>query len=643
MKCVGVYQNALFRKVFLLLSFLMGILVCQSQECLVPLQYGCGMESVAPYKRVQALRLPFFDDFSNYTGLPDTARWQPSGAWVNRDYDAMPPTLGMVTLDALDAQGVLYATTPTSLFAADTLQSRPIRLDSLWTTTSRRARLSDSICLSFYYLPGGGSGPEWQHVGSRPGQHDSLILEFWDQERWSRVWSIGGTSVDSLVAASGHRWQRVSVMIENEEYLHAAFAFRFRNLCSLDDNPQTGMVGNTDQWLLDYIELDAYRTRYDSIMHDVAFVSRPPSMLRNYYAMPARQFVAAEMADSLQIVITNRYDAPLATHYQYGVYDAAGRQVFSYDGGYANVPPFLPGEVYQTNSAHAAPPVQFVFPLIGDTTTFWIRHEVHEGVGGDERGENDEMTFEQVFSNYYAYDDGLPEKGYGVVSAGQPRIASMFQLNVADTLTAVDLWFNRTLNDVNTFIMFRLTVWSDAGGVPGAVLYSDATLRRADAEQVGSYQRFVLEYPVVVSGRIYVGLVQSAAGYINLGFDCGQDHHDRCFYSTDNVWHTTVYSGALMLRPYFGHAATVGIETVEVNRSLLLYPNPVRDVLHVNWSNATAATVSVYDCLGHLLLTQGVEGRNWTILSVDMLPKGCYMLVLRDRRGGRLAAKNFCK
>lgn len=633
-----------------LLPFLFGCSVAlglQAQELLTPLQCRpVSRDSMSARKQAVSLRLPFFDDFSNYQGCPDDTRWRPSGARVNRDYDALPPTLGMVTLDALNERGVLYSHASTSLFAADTLQSWDIRLDSVWDVSPHPSRLSDSVCLSFYYLPGGGEGPEWQHVGSRPGTQDSLILEFWNanDSRWSRVWTTSGACVDSLVAATGHRWQRVAVMIDDVGFLSSAFSFRFRNLCSLADNPQHGMVGNTDQWHIDYVVLDAHRSVNDSVMHDVAFVSAPPSMLRDYMAMPARQYSDDALADSIAVVISNRYSSTIAIRYQYEVFDESGLSICTYDGGFSNIVPFLPSESYQTASAHATPPVVFSFPISGSPRTFYVRHTVHEGVGGDEWGENDTMTFVQRFADYYAYDDGMPEKGYGVVSTGVSRIASRFDLSVPDTLTVVSVFFNDSYNRDNAFIQFRLAVWEDDGGKPGRIVYCDDNVRYADAEHLGCFQRFVLESPVVVSGTIYVGLVQQSSGYLNLGFDCNHDRHDRCFYSMANVWQTTVYHGSLMLRPYFGSGAVVGIAAEPERMSLTLWPNPVQRLLHVESvdGDMSGGLLMVYDMTGRCKFFKKVEpSANEVVIATDAWPKGCYLLVVRDVFGNVLTSRRF--
>ena len=52
----------------------------------------------------------------------------------------------------------------------------------------------------------------------------------------------------------------------------------------------------------------------------------------------------------------------------------------------------------------------------------------------------------QEFYNYYAYDDGIPEKGYGVTPHNS-SLASQFSISVPDTLQGVQILFNRTFKD----------------------------------------------------------------------------------------------------------------------------------------------------------------------------------------------------
>lgn len=340
------------RSFFLTLCLLLP-LTLRSQEVLLPLQ----TREVPPRAKSgsAAVSLPFFDDFAGQGLSP--LLWQQGAVAVDAGHGLQPPTVGVATLDAIDAAGNLYQQAVASLFPADTLCSRPIRLDSL--------SAADSVVLSFYYLPGGGQGNLWERVGDCPDVTDSLFLDFYRaaDSTWQTVWCRNGVTVDSLVAATGRDWQYVEVAVADSLFFDSLFCFRFRNYCSLPTTAKPGLAGNCDYWHLDYVYLDRGRDSMPQpVFRDVAFVAGAPSMLGVYRAMPARQYRAADMADTLRMVITNLYDSPLATQYTYTVVDGRGDTLHAYDGGYENAPAFLPEAVYQNAGTHAAPPVGFAFP-----------------------------------------------------------------------------------------------------------------------------------------------------------------------------------------------------------------------------------------------------------------------------------------
>ncbi|MBR4136671.1 MAG: T9SS type A sorting domain-containing protein [Bacteroidales bacterium] len=132
-------------------------------------------------KNGTAVKLPFLEDFSSYTGYPNPALWQDRQGFVNNTYPVFPPSIGVVTLDALDENGRVYAHAERTPFAADTLTSNLIRLDSNFTF-HRPMYLSDSLYFSFYYQPGGACKSQpavgWERIGDAPEQEDRLILEF---------------------------------------------------------------------------------------------------------------------------------------------------------------------------------------------------------------------------------------------------------------------------------------------------------------------------------------------------------------------------------------------------------------------------------------------------------------------------------
>ena len=91
-----------------------------------------------------SVRLPFTEDFSNYTGYPSSELWTDRKCFVNNTFAIAPPSIGVATFDALDENGKIYAHADRTTFPADTLTSVCIRLDSNFTQ-HRPMRVSDSL------------------------------------------------------------------------------------------------------------------------------------------------------------------------------------------------------------------------------------------------------------------------------------------------------------------------------------------------------------------------------------------------------------------------------------------------------------------------------------------------------------------
>ena len=529
----------------------------------------------------------------------------------------------MATLDALGPDGRLYPAASTSPFPADTLCSRPIQLDSLSP--------ADSLVLSFFYLPGGGSGNMWERIGDTPDNGDSLFLDLYRpaDSLWTTVWARGGVSVDTLVAHTGHAWQYVALTISDPDYFHSEFRFRFRNRCSLESSTKPGMRGNCDQWNIDYVLLDTARSSAAAPhWRDVAFVSPAPSALAACQAMPARQFRAADQAANMPVTIANLFGSELATHYSYSILGPDGDTLHTYDGGFENAPSYG----YQTLAPHANPPLTgFTFPQDGIQRTFTIIHTISEGVAGDNRPLNDTLRFSQVFADYYAYDDGSAENGYGLTStASHVYLAYRFDLNNADTLTAVDMSFNSTSASENEAIQFYITVWqADDDGRPGTVLYRDTQRRRPVINESNNpFVTYHLEQPVVLQGgSIFVGFEQVGNNYINLGFDRNTQSADRIWYLTSTQWQQSILRGSLLLRPRFGSANQLAINERRVESGeWRVWPNPAHDVIHIDGLPQSAA-VTVHNVTGHPV-EMWKAGK--TEFSIQHLPNGIYFL----RAGG---------
>ena len=598
---------------------------------LLPAAWLPAQEALSSLRRPEAaaqkdgdmtLSLPFFDDFSNTR--QSLLYWHPGGTFFNQGYAPLPPTIGMATLDAFKSDGTLYPTATGQLFTGDTLTSMPLRLDTVFQPYTRPLSPSDSVYFSFFYLPGGGYGNMWERSGDPPESQDSLILEFFNPilNDWARVWVTPGTHPDSLHARTGSYWQFVEIPLLDERFFQPGFQFRFCNLCSLDNINKNGILSNADQWNIDYVYLNHGRHHRDTAARDVAFVNPAPSMLKHYQAMPARQFTPADLTDTLPVTITNRFTQELATVYGYRIYDRLHQLMHSYDGGYENTPVYWRAHSYQTSPAHARPPLNYTLPVSHDSPdAFYISHYLREGVSGDPYPQNDTISFTQTFDNYYAYDDGTPENGYGITSTNPAvRLACRFTLNTEDTLTALYLYFNHTLADQNSSIRFYITVWDDADGHPGNIIYQDCDRRRPLFKGFNQYVRYVLDQPLICNGTIYIGLEQTTADYINLGFDRNNNASQHIFYLTGSEWQTSILRGALMLRPAFGHRATLSIDTPHAD-SFTVALQGDRLVIHSD----TPAPASVYNLKGQKVYENRTQGAA-THCTTQPLPAGLYLV-----------------
>lgn len=567
--------------------------------------------------------LPFIDDFSNYVGIPNSDKWESFGAVVNCSYQFNPPSVGVATLDATDIYGKLYAHATSSPFYADTLASRSIRLDSVLSPYGIALSPSDSIYLSFYVQPAGGSGKQWEMIGSRPSSEDSIILEFYSLETgWNRIWSMGGEHADSLYNRYGSYYKYVLIPITDQTYFNKEFRFRFRNMASLSNSSLSSYIGNCDQWNIDYVYLNRNRSFEDTSRRDLAFVEPAPSMLKRYQAMPSRQFKQDEMADSLHIKIVNLADMALSSTYKYEITNESGMRIYSYDGGFENISPYSQTQQYQTSPNHARPTVDFVFDINPDRWyAFDITHTIKEGVGQDWLPANDTIRFKQIFEDYFAYDDGTAENGIGVEPISGSHLAVRYDLNEKDTLSAVDIYFNTSLNESN-FKPFFICVWTCENGLPAEMIYkSEKLIPRSDS--LNRFARFVLDESIVLpAGSFFISLQTKGNDYLNIGFDRNTNSSEYTFSKTGSDWQQSFEKGSVMMRPYFGYRASVGLDKVDASE-IKIYPNPASTKVYLQ--NCNGLLKRLFDMNGRMLL-QTRENE----IDISRFDCGVYILQVAD-------------
>jgi len=660
----------------------------------------------------EALQLPFFDDFSEYSLYPDQEKWTGKSVFVNKDFPQYPTNVGAATFDAIDATGTVYENATWIPFEADVMTSQLIRLDSIFDPVTRALGPQDSIYLSFYYQPQGN--------GNEPESWDTLILDFsyfgdtvfshmdsvtWSTQNWltdiddtippltnlynpsgmgcneelyittyvpltwndsvtipcdsvfgpdtlwQKMWYAEGMSLSDFKSIHGKDFAQVMIPLYTDtsdlKFFTDHFQFRFRNYASIANDIIPSWQSNVDQWNVDWVYLNYNRSLGDSTYRELVFSQRAPSFLKDYQSMPYRQYRAgsttALLKSSFEMYISNLDDVEHNTNYEYTVQQVNGSFNYSYYGGSCNLLPYDLFGFQNCNSscgaAHACPPVNsaFNYDFERDTTSYLIKHYISDSSETDVIV--DSTSYTQGFYNYFAYDDGTPEFGYGVEPAGA-YVAYQFTMSVPDTLRGVQMYFNKTLDNSND-IFFLLNVWKDNNGVPGELIYTSASLKPMWEDGLFVFYPYMFDTTLLVSGTFYVGWQQLASGNLNIGLDSNNDNGDKIFFSTDNNWFTSDVSGSLLIRPIVGPDMILDVDEKPLSTSaqtIRIYPNPTEHSFTVDQSAVSLssnAVLRIYNLYGSLVHQQtGIHSS----VNVSNLSKGMYIVKILDQ-GKMFSAK----
>lgn len=589
--------------------------------------------STAKTQKLVLDTLPVIDDFSGRSIFPDSSIWTDHHVFVNNNYPYLPPTVGVATFDALNDTGALYSVANAYGFVADTLTSKYVRLDSVLGINPSSLKIKDSIYFSFLYQP--------QGIGNAPEEEDSLVLEFYSPAtgEWNHVWASEGSTLSAFHNKYNVWFKQVMIPItDSVSYFQNGFRFRFYNYASLTNNSQPTWAGNVDQWNLDYVYLGKGRNMGDSIFNDVAFVQPAPSVLKKYSSMPWNQYLfnpSAELKDSLYMFMRNLDSLDIQISYYYNVYDESGSLIPdpdpitppTYDAGKTNIYALSLNQFSTHELLFKFPHVHFVLPAsTADSASFKIIHVLQETSSQDIRRSNDTTIFEQKFYNYYAYDDGTPEAGYGL-SPAHSKLAYRFTLNQPDTLRAIKMFFNQTYNNASQKY-FYLTIWADNNQKPGNILYQKTGMKPLYEDSLNEFHTYKLDTALYLSGTFYVGWEQLDDSNLNLGYDKNTDAKSNILYNTAGSWLTSSYAGALMIRPVFGkNFSLAGIHESETQQvQFSVYPNPVNgEVLHLSTKESfdhSNIAITIFDIYGKCVLNLPYAES----INISGLSEGMYFL-----------------
>lgn len=549
------------------------------------------------------LELPFFDDFSRTDIYPDQKKWQDTYAFINNTYSEKQKTSGIATFDALDNSGRLYETATSAGFEADRLTSLPVNLNY---------SAAENIFLSFFYEPGGLADP--------PEAKDSLILQFFApaETKWYSVWKAQGGSVSDFKA--------VIIPIINERYLKKGFQFRFVNYASLGaSSGDPSMTGNCDQWNIDYVLLDKNRNEADTVLTDVAFTKPVRSILKTQESMPWKQFrqvFLSEMGSWITVHYQNNDTIIRNVTRDFEIFDIYRNSLaHSFYAGATNIDPSEKVDYQAT--------LLYTFNTDNDDSALF-RVKSYLTTDAFDPKDNDTIVYYQNFSNYFSFDDGTAEAGYGINGLGSQNamVAYRFRSFMPDTLRAIQICFNDSYENANQR-MFDLMVWSDNDGIPAEYIYMQEGMTVRQGQGINGFYTYVLDDPLALDGIFYVGWKQQSQAFLNAGFDINTLHEGKQYYWLNGDWNLSQAKGSLMIRPVFGTPVnpTSVTNIYQGRNNIKIWPNPARDFINIEPGDILLnylPVIKILDLQGREIIKTSFMDR----IDISSLPEGVYFIVL---------------
>ena len=578
-------------------------------------------KGIAPFKASKTtLELPFFDDFSIISGYPSADLWNNNNVFINATYPNNPPSIGVATFDAVDANGFVYESLTNTPLPADTLTSNIIDM--------RQADIN-STYLSFYYQPqGNGDAPEF---------NDSLILNIISKDSVFRIWYANGTSYNSFVRDSlgiqdsyfdTLEFKLVHLKLDYPGFFTDSFQIQFINYVSIAgfDNP-SGRT-NSDHWNIDYVYLNDNRSPDDTVFRDVAMVEPSTLFMSSYSSMPWSHYEIAipKELDDLKFHVRNNDGITRSMNQLIiNIKDLKDGTIKGYPIPQRNLNRFTnytdliwnfstsPIDWYEAESAK--------FEVSGKLET-----------GEADFADNNYTSRILNFENYYAYDDGTAEKAFGV-DAENAKVAYRYDIYKGDSLRAVQMYFVRNKEETSAIQSFTFCVWDNSNDAPGNIIIKESGIKPEYTDNINKFITIPLDTTIYLEGTFYIGWEQTTDLLMNIGYDANTIRSSKIFYNVNSTWYESDHKGSLMMRPIFSQKKLES-SIVENKKTLQLKisPNPSNGFVKINNAqDFSQGQVQVYNYLGKIVF----KGRVNTNETIDLshLNNGMYIVTYFTQTG----------
>jgi hypothetical protein len=522
--------------------------------------------------------------------------WLDHDIYLNDNYPVNPPTITVATFDGVDSTGYPYDFSTVNTYGvADYLTSKPIDLES------NIANNDTTVYLSFFYQPEG--------IGNDPEEEDSLALEAYSPilGYWTHLWSSKGRALEG---EQGFR--QVMIPIRGSLLLTKGFQFRFKNYATLS--------GDFDHWHIDYVRLDKNRTPADTLIFDLALAKIDRTFLSSYYVMPYKYFKVAPssyLKSSVSCSIRNLSGlSPTSSSIALNIFHNGSLAYLKNFG----VVPFIPQQLRSVSL------VRDTFKFSSANPPEWIDFKVLYNFSSTiaptiDIPYNDTVHFNQAFRNYFQRDDGSAEAAYFIDSQGS--VAIKFEVPQADTLRALEMMFI-PLSAAQLSAPFKIRVWQDSLGLPGAKLYESEGFLLPSLNGKNSPTLYLLDNPLVLpAGVFHVGWYQQNNERLNIGLDKNTNNNAYTSYNVDGTWYNSIIFGTPLIRPWLGADPNVKVNWIPSNDNFSFFPNPAKDFFTIN--SEINAQIQIYSQAG--LLVDSFRALNSSSLySTSHLSSGVYVI-----------------
>lgn len=421
---------------------------------------------------------------------------------------------------------------------------------------------------------------------------------------WTWIWSTS--------KLTGDEFKSVYIPIVNSNYLVKGFRFRFKNYTSLSND--VSHARNEDCWHLDMIWLNSNRESKNQNVPDVAFANEISPLYTKYKALPMSHFGNVSYNDfrmTIPATFTNFDTDYRKIKFHFSVEKQHSNERIDFSTYETDIPAFTTASERDVLSDFE---VDFFDFIAEDTTKYdngeyefqYYFTDINNPLYSQYRW-NDTCRTTLKLANYYAYDDGTPEAGYGLREAPMGRVAFKYDILQSDTLKSVGIYFNPTMMETAT--TFNLCVWENDNGTPGNLIYYSPSEKTQIADEIYQFVNYDIKSENIVSGEenllvnksFFIGWEQPNDVLLNVGLDMNTSLNGRLYYNTGFEWEKSVQTGALMMRPYFGKYEPQTATPTIAKNSVKLYPTIAQDVIFIT-SNDEIQSITICNAIGTKIL-----------------------------------------